>query len=158
MKVFINYYVILGFASFVFTWIGWVTWAIAAERQVRRIRFRLFRNILQQNVGWFDVQKANELPNRLSDDLEKLKDGLGYIQSLVYKRRPILFCFFFREKVADFIATTARIIGSLVYSFAVGWKITLVFLSMSPLIVFALNITIKVKFRRKERFNIEIVR
>lgn len=77
MKALINYYVILGFASFVFTWIGWAAWAIAAERQVRRIRFRLFRNILQQNIGWFDVRNANELSNRLSDDLEKLKDGLG---------------------------------------------------------------------------------
>jgi len=37
-----------------------------------------------------------------------------------------------------------RIIGSLIYSLIVGWKLTLVFLSMSPLIILALNITIKV--------------
>jgi len=77
IKSLINYYVILGFMSLVFSWIGWTCWAVAAERQIRRIRFRLFQNILRQDIGWFDVRNVGELTNRLGDDLEKLKDGIG---------------------------------------------------------------------------------
>jgi len=35
----IKYYVLLGFLSVLFYWIAWSTWIVAAERQVRRIRF-----------------------------------------------------------------------------------------------------------------------
>jgi hypothetical protein len=35
----IKYYVLLGFLSIFFYWLAWSTWIIAAERQVRRIRF-----------------------------------------------------------------------------------------------------------------------
>jgi hypothetical protein len=35
----IKYYVLLGFLSIFAYWLAWSTWTIAAERQVRRIRF-----------------------------------------------------------------------------------------------------------------------
>lgn len=35
-------------------------------------------------------------------------------------------------------------IGSLIYSLVIGWKLTLVYLSISPLIVLMFNVTIKV--------------
>lgn len=38
----INYYVLLGFVSILAYWIAWATWLMAAERQVRRIRFDIF--------------------------------------------------------------------------------------------------------------------
>jgi hypothetical protein len=68
---------------------AWASWIIAAERQVRRMRFvigykkekmfdndyifsyALFRNILRQEIGWFDVHNAGELSNRLVQDLGK---------------------------------------------------------------------------------------
>ncbi len=77
MKSLINYYVILGFVSILCCWIGWTCWITAAERQVRRIRFILFRNILRQEIGWFDVHSAGELSNRLIVNLDKIKDGMG---------------------------------------------------------------------------------
>lgn len=67
----INYYIILGFVSMLLCWIAWVCWITAAERQVRRIRFTLFRNILRQEIGWFDVHNAGQLSNRLINDLGK---------------------------------------------------------------------------------------
>ena len=51
------------------SWIGWTSWIIAAERQVRRIRFKLFRNILRQDISWFDLHNAGELNSRLVNDL-----------------------------------------------------------------------------------------
>jgi ABC-type transport system involved in cytochrome bd biosynthesis fused ATPase/permease subunit len=47
---------------------------IAAERQVRRMRFALFRSIMNQEMAWFDKLNPGELSNRLVTDLgEKTK-------------------------------------------------------------------------------------
>ncbi len=85
----IKYYVLIGFLSVIFYWIAWASWIMAAERQVRRIRFvilseklfffhensissyALFQNILRQEIGWFDVHNTGELSNRLIEDLGK---------------------------------------------------------------------------------------
>lgn len=70
------HYFLLGSLSIVFHWIARNGWTISAERQVRRMRFALFRNILRQEIGWFDVHSTGELNHRLIEDLEKIKDGL----------------------------------------------------------------------------------
>ncbi|CAF3496524.1 unnamed protein product [Rotaria sp. Silwood1] len=133
IKHIIKYYVLIGFVSIFLSWIAWSSWMIAAERQVRCIRFALFRNILRQEIGWFDVHNSGALSNRLIDDLDKIKDGMS-------------------DKVPDFITLVSRTLGSLVYSFIVGWKLSLVFLSISPLVILTFNLTVKmiVKYTVKE--------
>ncbi|CAF4062772.1 unnamed protein product [Rotaria sordida] len=98
----INYFALLGSLSILCYWIAWASWIIAAERQVRRIRYALFRNILRQEIGWFDVHNAGELSNRLIRDL--------------------------------------------------GWKLTLVSLSLLPLMIIAFKMIIKttVNYTSKE--------
>ena len=66
-----------------------------------------------------------ELSSRLVEDLENIREGIGF-------------------RVADFISLLARIIGSIIFSLYTGWKLTLVFLSISPLIVLAFNLLIQV--------------
>ena len=44
---------------------------ISAERQVRRIRYALFRSIMNQEMGWFDTLNPGELSSRLVADLGK---------------------------------------------------------------------------------------
>ncbi|CAF3295551.1 unnamed protein product, partial [Rotaria sp. Silwood2] len=121
----IKYYILLGFLSIFLYWIAWACWMMAAERQVRRIRYALFRNILRQEIGWFDMHNAGELSNRLIEDLNKIKDGIN-------------------EKVPDFISLLARVLGTLVYALATGWKLALVFLSISPLVILTFNLTAKI--------------
>ncbi|CAF2533632.1 unnamed protein product [Rotaria sp. Silwood2] len=129
----IKWYVILGCISVLCYWIGFSLWMIAAERQVRRIRFALFRSILNQEMGWFDKLNPGELSNRLVADLDKLRDGLG-------------------DKKAEFISLICRLFGGLIFAFITGWKLTLVFLSLSPLTIIAFNITMRVitKYTVKE--------
>ena len=67
-----------------------------------------------------------ELSSRLIDDLDKIRDGSGF-------------------HVADFLCLLSRIIGTLIFSFYTGWKLTLVFLSISPLIILLFNILIRVR-------------
>jgi hypothetical protein len=47
--------------------------------------------------------------------------------------------------VPDFIALLARMVASLVYGLITGWKLALVFLSISPLVIITFNVTIKVR-------------
>ncbi len=42
-------------------------WSLAAYRQGQRIRTLLFRCILKQEIGWFDLHESGELNNRLAE-------------------------------------------------------------------------------------------
>lgn len=77
---------------------------------------------------------AGELSSRLVEDLENIREGIGF-------------------RVADFISLLARIIGSIVFSLYTGWKLTLVFLSISPLIIISFNLLIQVTTFRSENVN-----
>jgi hypothetical protein len=47
--------------------------------------------------------------------------------------------------VPDFLSLVARMLGMLIYSLVTGWQLTLVFLSVSPVIVLIFHLTIKVR-------------
>ena len=58
---------------------------IAAERQVRRMRYALFGAIMHQEMGWFDTLNPGQLSNRLVTDLgmKKLsKDSVIFTSGL----------------------------------------------------------------------------
>ena len=42
-------------------------WALAAERQTYRIRLRFFKNIMRQEIGWFDTHEIGELNTRMTE-------------------------------------------------------------------------------------------
>jgi len=42
-------------------------WTMAGEKQIRKIRQRLFEAILRQNIGWYDLTKGGELSNKLTE-------------------------------------------------------------------------------------------
>jgi ATP-binding cassette subfamily B (MDR/TAP) protein 1 len=71
------------------------------------------------------IANIGELSSRLVDDLENIREGIGF-------------------RVADFICLLSRIIGLLIFALCTGWKLTLVFLSISPLIILTFNILIRV--------------
>ncbi|CAF4275601.1 unnamed protein product [Adineta steineri] len=124
-------FVVVGCISIFLYWVAWASWMTAAERQIRRIRYKLFRNILSQEIGWFDIHSTGELNNRLTDDLGRI---------------------FSSEKVPDFVTLLAKATGVIVYALVVGWKLALVFLSVSPLVILMYRITIVVivKYSAKE--------
>jgi hypothetical protein len=38
-----------------------------AEKEALAIRSALFKQIMRQNIGWFDIYKGGELNNRLTE-------------------------------------------------------------------------------------------
>ncbi|CAF4011974.1 unnamed protein product [Rotaria sp. Silwood1] len=120
----IKWYAILGICCFVLLYIAFNCWIITAERQVRKMRYALMTNIMRQDIGWFDRRLPSDLSvGLLVDALDNIRDGIGY-------------------QVADCTALLARIFGCLAYSISVGWKLSLVFLSISPLIIITFNVTV----------------
>ena len=85
-------------------------------------------------MSYFDVLNGKgKFTHMLSDDLLKIKEGIG-------------------DKVADFLSLLARMIGCLIFALVKGWKLTLVILAISPLVIMAFNLTIKftVKYTKKQ--------
>ncbi|CAF1305591.1 unnamed protein product [Adineta ricciae] len=119
---------VLGACSLVVFWVAFSFWMIAAERQIRRIRYALFESIMRQEMGWFDCRNAGELSGRLVGDLDIMREGIGL-------------------HLAEFISIVSRVIASVIFSLYTGWKLTLVFLSISPLIILAMVLLIRVIVR-----------
>nr|AEQ19307.1 p-glycoprotein [Brachionus orientalis]AEQ19309.1 p-glycoprotein [Brachionus orientalis] len=111
----IIYLIILGIATMILSYFQVAFWLMPSQRQARAIRKNLFSSILKQDIGWFDVYKSGELTNRLTDDVDKIKDAFG-------------------DKFGNAIQNVSTFIGGIVIGFVKGWKLTLVILSLSPLI------------------------
>ena len=73
----INFIVILGFVGIVLGYLQVAFWAMSAERQTRTIRETLFRSILRKEIVYFDTHKSGELNTKLTDDVNKIHDGIG---------------------------------------------------------------------------------
>lgn len=73
----INYIVIIGCLCIVFAYFQVAFWTMSAERQTRTIKQTLFRSILRKEIGYFDTHKTGELSTRLTDDVNKIHDGIG---------------------------------------------------------------------------------
>uniref|UniRef100_A0A674EBD6 ATP binding cassette subfamily B member 1 n=1 Tax=Salmo trutta TaxID=8032 RepID=A0A674EBD6_SALTR len=100
-------------------------WTLAAGRQVKRLRKLFFHCIMQQEIGWFDVNETGELNTRLTDDIYKINEGIG-------------------DKVGMLIQSFTTFIASFIIGFSKGWKLTLVILAVSPVLGFSAFIFSKV--------------
>mmetsp|Transcript_21236 Transcript_21236/g.42392 ORF Transcript_21236/g.42392 Transcript_21236/m.42392 type:complete len:656 (-) Transcript_21236:56-2023(-) len=88
----------------------------SGERVVARLRIRLFRAILQQEIAFFDRNKTGELLSRLSSDTSKLQDAAT-------------------ASVSMFLRTCLGIIISVCMMLVTSPKLTGVMLVVVPLLV-----------------------
>ncbi|CAM2105501.1 ATP-binding cassette sub-family B member 5 isoform X1 [Lepidochelys kempii] len=116
MTEFALYYVGIGVTALVFGYLQISFWVLAAARQTKKIRKTFFHAILGQELSWFDSSNSGELNTRLTEDINKINDGIG-------------------DKVAQLFQNMSTFTVGIVIGFVKGWKLTLVILSTSPLIV-----------------------
>ncbi|KAM5141520.1 ATP-dependent translocase ABCB1-like isoform 1-T3 [Mantella aurantiaca] len=109
------YYVAIGCAVFVVSFFQVWTFVISAARQTHRIRLKFFKAVLHQEMTWFDTTQIGTLNTRLTDDINTIHDGLG-------------------DKISIFAQYFATFISGIVIGFVNGWKLTLVIMSVSPLL------------------------
>lgn len=66
------YYSILGFVVLMAAYMQVSFWTITAGRQVKRIRSLFFHCIMQQEIGWFDMNDTGELNTRLTECVSEI--------------------------------------------------------------------------------------
>ena len=108
-------FAILGIISFISTFLFNWTWQRTGERQAKRIREMYFEALLRQETAWFDGRDSGELITRLSGDCNLLQEGIS-------------------EKVANIVSYVTVFIGGFVIAFVRGWQMSLVVLSVFPLL------------------------
>ncbi|XP_067417766.1 ATP-binding cassette sub-family B member 5 [Emydura macquarii macquarii] len=116
MTMFALYYVGIGVTALVFGYLQISFWVLAAARQTKKIRKTFFHAILGQELSWFDVSNSGELNTRLNEDINKINDGIG-------------------DKVVQLFQNMSTFIVGIVIGFVKGWKLTLVILATSPLVM-----------------------
>ncbi|KAM8771060.1 ATP-binding cassette sub-family B member 5 [Rhynchonycteris naso] len=116
MIVLTLYYVGIGVTALVFGYMQISFWIMTAARQTKRIRKQYFHSILAQDISWFDSCDIGELNTRMTDDINKINDGIG-------------------DKIALLFQNMSTFSVGLMIGLVKGWKLTLVTLSTSPLII-----------------------
>ncbi|XP_064300530.1 ATP-binding cassette sub-family B member 5 isoform X3 [Phalacrocorax carbo] len=115
MTKFAYYYVGIGCAVLILSTIQVWTFLIAATRQTARIRQKFFFAVLHQEMAWFDTTQIGTLNTRLTDDINTIHEGIG-------------------DKICIFVQFFATFMAGIIIGFIHGWKLTLVILSVSPLL------------------------
>jgi ABC transporter fused permease/ATP-binding protein len=95
---------------------------LAGEKTVKRLRERLFGQILGQNITYFDSQKTGELLGRLSSDTAVLQNALSVnismlVRSLVQALGGVLMLFLTSAKLTIFILIIIPPLGFLAARF-----------------------------------------
>ncbi|KAK7871055.1 hypothetical protein R5R35_007257 [Gryllus longicercus] len=98
----------------------------SAHRQVGRVRRLFLRAVLRQEMAWFDTRNPSSFASRLTEDLDKMQDGIG-------------------EKLGMFMFLVVSFVSSVIMSLLYGWELTLVVLSCAPVIIVATALVSKVQ-------------
>ncbi|CAL0311170.1 unnamed protein product [Lupinus luteus] len=103
--------------KYVYLGIGIGVAAFLRERQAARIRGLYLKTILRQDISFFDMEtNTGEVIGRMSGDTVLIQEAMG-------------------EKVGKFIQLISTFIGGFVIAFVKGWFLTVVMLSMIPLLI-----------------------
>ena len=70
---------------------------------------------MKQDISWYDTNTTNDFASRMTDDLNKLQEGIG-------------------EKIAMLCFFSGTFTCSIIVAFLYGWELTLVLLAMIPLL------------------------
>ncbi|KAM3929583.1 ATP-dependent translocase ABCB1 [Leptodactylus fuscus] len=133
MSTYAYYYTGLGFAVLVAGYIQISFWSLSAGRQIKKIRKNFFHAVLRQEISWFDINDAGELNTRLTDDVQKINEGIG-------------------DKISMLIQSLTTFLTGIILGFVRGWKLTLVILAISPVMGLSAAIWAKIlsAFTNKE--------
>eukprot|EP00071_Canis_lupus_P015492 XP_005640242.1 bile salt export pump isoform X1 [Canis lupus familiaris] len=115
MIKFASYYAGIALLVLITGYIQICFWVIAAARQIQKMRKISFRKVMRMEIGWFDCNSVGELNTRFSDDINRVNDAIA-------------------DQMPIFIQRMTTSICGFLLGFYQGWKLTLVIISVSPLI------------------------
>ncbi|XP_013162197.1 PREDICTED: multidrug resistance protein homolog 49-like [Papilio xuthus] len=91
--------------------VGLLSWS--ALRQITRIRMLFLEAVLRQDMAWFDTDSEFNLASKMSENMMKLKEGMG-------------------EKLGVVANLAGTAILCLCQSFPMGWELTLACITVVP--------------------------
>ncbi|XP_035706365.1 ATP-dependent translocase ABCB1 isoform X2 [Folsomia candida] len=115
MNEFTIYYIGVGIVVLISSFIQAVCWESSCERQAYRLRQEFFYQVLHQEIAWFDDHQTGDLAIKLSDDLERIREGIGHKFSMI-------------------IQYGSTFVMGLVVGFLTSCRLTLVILSLTPVL------------------------
>ncbi|KAJ2464586.1 hypothetical protein GGI02_004950, partial [Coemansia sp. RSA 2322] len=110
------WFFILGLVQWTVSYGVNVCWAMAAERQGRRIREAYYRSIMRQDIGWFDTVKTGSLTTRITNDVNLVQDGLG-------------------EKFGFIFMNVVSFVTGLIISLVKAWDVALICMCILPFMI-----------------------
>ncbi|TMW61773.1 hypothetical protein Poli38472_010836 [Pythium oligandrum] len=112
-------YLYLAATLFITDYLGYVLFALTAERQMQRLRGAALKHMLHMNIGWYDARDAFQLSSRLTGDTVKIKDGMGY-------------------KLGEAVKMTCSFVAGYAIGFSKGWDMALIMSCPMPISVLSL--------------------
>ncbi|KHJ99226.1 hypothetical protein OESDEN_00790 [Oesophagostomum dentatum] len=70
-------YALFGALQFTLGFLSMCCWHTVCERQVYQIRNRYFAAVVRQDMAWFDKNESGALTTRMSDGIDRIRDGIG---------------------------------------------------------------------------------
>ncbi|CDS41648.1 ATP binding cassette subfamily B MDR:TAP [Echinococcus multilocularis] len=117
----IHKFAIIGAVTFFVGFLQMFCLQLNAKLQSRKIRLLLYRQILAQDVAWFDEQNVGSLITKLTEGVEKIETGIG-------------------EKLGIFVQCIIVFISGLIIGFTKNWRLSLVACAIFPPIVIGFGI------------------
>ncbi|KAL9594383.1 MAG: hypothetical protein Q9219_007061 [cf. Caloplaca sp. 3 TL-2023] len=110
-KVLLMIYVSIG--NFIAIYTHTICWSLFGERLVGRLRRQFFKNLLRQEMAFFDKIPTGEVPTRLTTDMETIRIGTS-------------------EKVGIFISSFAYLVGAYIVAFLKVPRLAAMLIFMIP--------------------------
>ncbi|KAL3285401.1 hypothetical protein HHI36_019505 [Cryptolaemus montrouzieri] len=123
----------LAMLTLLFQYMAGVLFSYSSLRQVFKIRQKFLESTLYNDITWFDMNKTGDFTTGFSENLGKIEEGIG-------------------EKVGVLLIMETMFVIGIVWSFLLGWKLTLVCLVSSPVVavVMAILTWVSTKFTKRE--------
>ncbi|KAJ3078500.1 GTPase-activating protein, partial [Quaeritorhiza haematococci] len=109
------YLVILGIGTFVVTYIYMGCYVFTGERISHRIRSEYLKAVLRQNIAWFDTEGPGQVATRITNDTLFIQDGIS-------------------DKIPLSASHITTFLSSFIIAFIKSWRLTLVLLTIFPII------------------------
>ncbi|RGB26342.1 multidrug resistance protein 1a, partial [Rhizophagus diaphanus] len=118
IRTYVIYFVILGAAMFLASYIQMTLWTIAGENQAKRVRKLYYSSILKQEIAYFDNMSTGDITTRISSDTNLYQEGIS-------------------DKIGLIIQNFSTLLGGFIIAFIKAWKLSLVLCSIFPLLMIA---------------------
>ncbi|CAJ0936179.1 unnamed protein product, partial [Mesorhabditis belari] len=109
-------YAVIGGVMMLSSFIQVTCFMLSCENITNRMRRAFFKAIMRQDISWFDRNHSGTLATKLFDSMERVREGLG-------------------DKMGLMVQFTAQFFGGLAVAMSYDWKLTLIMMSLSPVLI-----------------------